>query len=115
MRRKIWRLIVLTGLLLMVSNINSLSRKIEAQEEKEDTSAPKVTKIVLYKHGMGYFERQGTVKGNETISLSFKTHQMKDLLTSLFAIDLDGGKITSIGYDSKDPIEKQMENILIRV
>jgi len=40
---------------------------------------------------------------------------MQDVLTSLFALDLDGGKITTVSYDSKDPIEKQLENILIRV
>ncbi len=85
-------------------------------EEKKEESTPPVTKIVLYKHGMGYFERLGTVKDNSVIEMSFKTSQMPDLLTSLFAIDLSGkGTITTIGYDSKDPIDKQLENILIRV
>ncbi|MFH1227827.1 MAG: DUF4139 domain-containing protein [Planctomycetota bacterium] len=88
----------------------------QAEEKKEETTAPPVTKIVFYKHGMGYFERIGSVKDNAVISLGFKTNQMPDLLTSLFAIDLSGnGKITTIGYDSKDPIDKQLENILIRV
>lgn len=87
-----------------------------AGEDKKEESAPTITKIVLYKHGMGYFERVGSVKDNSVISMSFKTSQMQDLLTSLFAIDLSGnGKITTIGYDSKDPIDKQLENILIRV
>ena len=85
-------------------------------QDKKEESAPPITKIVLYKHGMGYFERVGTVKDNSVISMSFKTNQMQDLLTSLFAIDLSGnGKITTINYDSKDPIDKQLENILIRV
>ncbi|MFH1421147.1 MAG: hypothetical protein ABIH42_00295 [Planctomycetota bacterium] len=83
-------------------------------QEKQDGSEPKVKKVVLYKHGVGYFELKGKVQGDATVSLHFKTEQMKDLLTSLYAIDI-GGKVVSIGYDTKDPVEKQLENILIRV
>ncbi|MFH0775214.1 MAG: hypothetical protein V2A53_06990 [bacterium] len=85
-------------------------------EESSLTQAPaKVTKVIFYKHGMGYFERQAKVSNETTISLGFKASQMKDVLTSFFAIDLDGGKIKAISYDSKDPIGKQLENILINV
>jgi hypothetical protein len=74
-----------------------------------------ITRIVLYKHGVGYFEREGTVSGDATVPLTFKTAQMKDVLKSLFAIDLGGGRISTILYDSKDPIQKQLEDILFRV
>ena len=80
----------------------------------KDVVKAEIKKIVLYKHGVGYFERTAEVNGDAVISLSFKMDQMKDLLTSFFAVDLHGGRITSIGYDSKDPIEKQLENILTR-
>ncbi|MCK5579276.1 MAG: hypothetical protein KAI63_07120, partial [Planctomycetes bacterium] len=107
------RVIVLVGLVaLLISGV--FSRPMSYAQDK-DKSQTKIRKIVLYKHGMGYFEREGKVNGNATITLSFKTAQMKDLLTSLFAIDLDGGQIRTVGYDSKDPIDKQLENILIRV
>ncbi|MEK7448862.1 MAG: hypothetical protein AAB019_05190, partial [Planctomycetota bacterium] len=115
--RKKWIVLLITGLavlLLIMGNPNPDGGTVWAQD-KEETVSPKVTKIVLYKHGMGYFERTGTVKGDATITLDFKTEQMKDLLTSLFAIDEGGGRITTVGYDSKDPIDKQLENILIRV
>jgi len=84
-------------------------------KEIMENEVVKINKIVLYKHGLGYFERHGQVKGDTTIKLGFKTEQMKDVLTSFFALDLNGGKITTVGYDSKDPIQKQLENILIRV
>ncbi len=74
-----------------------------------------ITRIVLYKHGVGYFEREGNVRGDATVPLSFKTAQMKDVLKSLYAIDLGGGRISTILYDSKDPIQKQLEDILFRV
>jgi len=75
----------------------------------------KVRKIVVYKHGVGYFEREGKVTGDKQVALTFKTAQMKDLLKSLFAVDLDGGKISTIQYDTKDPLSKQLEDILIHV
>jgi hypothetical protein len=84
----------------------------------QDAAAPpplKVRKIVVYKHGVGYFEREGKVSGNQQISLSFKTAQMKDLLKSLYAVDLGGGQISTIQYDTKDPLSKQLEDILIQV
>ncbi|MBI2931307.1 MAG: DUF4139 domain-containing protein [Planctomycetes bacterium] len=87
---------------------------LEATQDKSD-SPLKVRKIVVYKHGVGYFERQGTVTDDQKITLSFKSEQMKDLLKSLFAIDLSGGRIATISYDTKDPLSKQLEDILIRV
>ena len=78
-------------------------------------TAPDVKKIVLYKHGMGYFERHGKITGNATVSLPFKAEQMKDLLASFFVLDLNGGKINAVLYDTKDPLSKQLEGILINV
>ena len=33
----------------------------------------KVRKIVVYKHGVGYFEREGKVTGDKQVALTFKT------------------------------------------
>ena len=30
-----------------------------------------VTRVVLYKHGVGYFEREGAVEGETTLALTF--------------------------------------------
>ena len=68
-----------------------------------------VRKIVVYKHGVGYFEREGKVTGNKQVALTFKSAQMKDLLKSLYAVDLSGGRIATINYDTKDPLSKQLE------
>lgn len=79
------------------------------------TEPPPITKVVLYKHGMGYLERDGKIKDNATLSLAFRTEQMKDLLTSFFAVDLGGGRISSIQYETSDPLSKQLQDILIKV
>lgn len=74
-----------------------------------------VRKVVLYKHGMGYLERRGTVTGNAAVSFSFRADQMKDLLTSFYAVDLGGGTITSIRYDTAEPLARRLQEILIKV
>ena len=79
------------------------------------TEPPPVTKVVLYKHGMGYLERDGKIKDNATLSLAFRAEQMKDLLASFFAVDLGGGKISSVRYETRDPLSKQLQDILIQV
>jgi hypothetical protein len=109
MRKKIILLVLCLGLFYGLGGLWAEDKKTE------ETPPPKINKIVFYKHGMGYFERQGKVKDDASITMGFKTEQVKDLLTSLFVLDLNGGKITAVGYDSKDPIDKQLENILIRV
>ncbi|MDI6788085.1 MAG: hypothetical protein QME51_06920, partial [Planctomycetota bacterium] len=61
--------------------------RAQTNKEKETTATPPVKKVVLYKHGLGYFERIGKIRDNATVTLDFRTDQMQDLLTSLYAID----------------------------
>jgi hypothetical protein len=89
--------------------------KLHGSEKPAPTGAPPVTKVVLYKHGMGYIERQGKVRDTAVIQLAFRADQMKDLLTSFYAIDLSGGRIVSMQYETKDPLSKQLQDILITV
>jgi hypothetical protein len=89
--------------------------KLRGGEQASPISAPAVTKVVLYKHGMGYFERQGKVRDTAVMQLAFRADQMKDLLTSFYAVDLSGGRIISIQYETRDPLSKQLQDILINV
>ena len=89
--------------------------KLRGSEKPAPTGAPPVTKVVLYKHGMGYVERQGKVRDTAVMQLAFRTDQMKDLLTSFYAVDLSGGRIVSVQYETKDPLSKQIQDILITV
>lgn len=85
-----------------------------AQQEL-DSSSVKINRVVLYKHGVGYFERSGKVDGDAVIRFQFKESEMKDLLKSFYALDLGGGKITTIAYDAKDPLQKRMADIQIDI
>ncbi len=74
-----------------------------------------VRKVVLFKHGVGYFERSGEVGPEAAVDLLFKASEMNDVLKSLTVLDLGGGIVSSISYESTKPIEKQLEDIAIRI
>lgn len=79
----------------------------------EESITLPITKIILYKHGVGYFERSGSVKNDAVIGLTFKKEEMPDVLKSLIAIDLGGGKISEVEYDSTKPLSKILEGYSI--
>jgi hypothetical protein len=77
------------------------------------SSAPMltITRVVLYKHGIGYFERRGSVTGTSSVDLVFRSSEMNDVLKSLTTIDGGGGIVSSISYESVKPVEKQLEDV----
>src|ERR1022692_887490 len=69
-----------------------------------------IRRIMLYKHGVGYFERSGNTEGGAEIVLEFKASEMNDVLKSLTLLDRSGGRVSGVSYESSDPIDKQLEN-----
>jgi hypothetical protein len=67
-----------------------------------------IRRVILYKHGVGYFERIGAVDGEATRLLRFKAKDMSDLLKSLTVLDLGGGSIRTIAYDSTRTVDQQL-------
>ena len=65
-----------------------------------------VRQVILYKHGVGFFERSGTLGAGETARLDFKAEEMNDVLKSLTIEEKGGGKINGLRYDSSIPLEK---------
>jgi len=74
-----------------------------------------VRQVILYKHGLGYFQRSGQLAPGETARLDFNASEMNDVLKSLTTLDLDGGMISSVSYESTKPVEKRLEDIAIRL
>ena len=68
-----------------------------------------VTRVALYKNGVGFFEHSGHVSGNQSVTIDFTTAQLNDVLQSLTAIDLNGGRISGAGYNSTTPLEQQLK------
>src|SRR5580704_3561450 len=74
-----------------------------------------IARVVLYKHGVGYFEREGKVDGDATLSLTFKQVEVSDVLKSLTVLDLDGGHIASVSYDSTKPLEQLLTEVALTI
>ena len=63
-----------------------------------------VKQVVLYKHGVGFFERSGKLGAGESARLDFNASEMNDVLKSLTIAAGGGGKISGLRYDSMDPL-----------
>lgn len=74
-----------------------------------------IRKVVLYKHGVGFFEREDSIEGNSELKLSFREAEMNDVLKSLTVEDLDGGSIQSVSYDTQKPIEKMLQESALQL
>ncbi len=58
-----------------------------------------VREMVLYKHGVGFFVRQGEVSG-EKVALTFRQDEINDVLKSLAVFDQAGGQVLGIHYQT---------------
>lgn len=74
-----------------------------------------ITRVVLFKHGVGFFQRAGTVEGDEVIELGFKAGQMNDVLKSLTTLDFNGGTFTALSYDSEEPLECRLAELNMNI
>src|SRR5882757_11401197 len=74
-----------------------------------------LTRIVLYKHGVGHFEREGTIEDVAPLTLTFKQSEVSDVLKSLTVLDLDGGHIASVSYDSTKPLEQLLAEVALSI
>ena len=58
---------------------------------------------------------RGQVEGNARIDLSFPVQNINDLLKSMVLQDLGGGAISTVNYDSHDPINKTLQSFAINL
>lgn len=74
-----------------------------------------VRHVALYKNGVGYFEHEGRVRGDQAVTIAFPTAQLNDVLKSLTAIDLNGGRIADVSYNSTAPLEQRLNTLQIPI
>jgi len=74
-----------------------------------------VTQVVLYKHGIGFFERSGHLAAGESARLEFNADDMNDVLKSLLIEERGGGKIAALRYDSMDPLSHALEQFPFQI
>ena len=74
-----------------------------------------VRTVVLYKHGVGFFERGGELGPGEGARLDFKASEMNDVLKSLTVDVKGGGGVAGLRYDSSEPLQKKLEKFPMRL
>jgi hypothetical protein len=81
------------------------------------TSSPQlpVAQTVLFSSGVGFFQREGEIDGNQRIDLSFPVQDINDLLKSMVLQDLGHGHVSAVSYESRDPIDKTLRSFAINL
>src|SRR5580700_9229095 len=74
-----------------------------------------VREVILYKHGVGFFERLGTLGAGESTRLDFRPGEMNDVLKSLTLQEKGGGKISGVRYDSDIPLAEKLKDFPFRL
>src|SRR5215831_15542094 len=86
---------------------------IEAQRGPAPLTELAVHRVILYKSGVGYFEHLGSVTGSANVTIQFTTAQLNDVLQSLTTLDLDGGSVANISYNSIAPIAQRLSALRV--
>jgi hypothetical protein len=74
-----------------------------------------VRTVILYKHGVGFFEREGSLGPGESARLEFNASDMNDVLKSLTIQERGGGKISGLRYDSMDPLSHKLSEFPFQI
>jgi len=70
-----------------------------------------VRRVVLYKSGIGYFEHLGKVRGNQQVTIDFTSGQLDDVLKSLTTLDLNGGRVAGVSYNSDAALDRRLSSL----
>jgi hypothetical protein len=87
---------------------------LKAESSPPASDAPEklpVRRVVLYKNGVGYFEHLGRVNGSQEVHIDFTSAQLNDVLKSLTVLDLSGGRITGVDYNSEAPLARRLATL----
>jgi hypothetical protein len=89
------------------------SHEVAESPGEANLSAAKlpVRRVVLYKNGVGYFEHLGRVRGSQDVHVDFTSGQLNDVLKSLTVLDLSGGRITGVDYNSEAPLARRLATL----
>src|ERR1700687_303853 len=118
--RRLLTVLPLALLSLLASGFAQLAAKSAARPAKSVSRAAAtgeaaaelpIHRVVLYKNGVGYFEHQGRVTGNQELNIRFTTAQLNDVLKSLTVVDLSGGTLGGVRYNSTAPLSQRLSTL----
>ena len=108
---------VLAVVCLLSSTLPLAAQSAATKAQSKTAPTPSVVKdlpvhkVVLYKNGVGYFEHEGTVSGNQKVGIDFTSSQLNDVLQSLTVLDGGGGRIGGVNYNSTTPLAEQLKSL----
>jgi hypothetical protein len=104
------------ALLIFLPASSARNTALKAESGKSPTAALlPISQVVLFSSGVGYFQREGSVEGEQRVDLSFPTQDVNDLIKSLTLRDLDGGRIDAVSYDSNVPVERTLQSFAVNL
>lgn len=110
-RRNITRSLIATALASVLTNAAPAADT--TQTTNASGAALPLSQVILYSSGVGYFERSGQVTGRTEVDLHFKTEDVNDLLKSLVVQDANGGHVSTVTYESRDPLTKTLRSFAV--
>jgi hypothetical protein len=83
---------------------------VQAEPSSQESPAAKlpVRRVILYKTGVGYFEHLGQVRGDQQVRIDFTSSQLNDVLQSVTVLDLNGGRIAGVNYNSSASLSQRL-------
>src|SRR5690348_14506798 len=96
------------------SSLQSAMAQSPGANAQDASAAPEqlpVRSVVLYKSGVGFFQHVGPVRDNASVRVNFTSGQLNDVLGSLTVLDLNGGRITGIDYNSEAPFSERLSTL----
>src|SRR6476620_3807743 len=102
---------------LLIGTSNSTARNEEAKETSKSPTAAQlpVAQVVLFSSGVGYFQREGSIEGDQRIDLTFPVQDINDLIKSMTLRDADGGHVSAVSYDSNVPVERTLQSFAVNL
>jgi hypothetical protein len=98
----------------VANNSSGVKRSAEGSGLSGPQKLP-LRRVVLYKSGIGYFQHDGHVRGNEDVEIDLTSGQLNDVLKSLTALDFSGGRIVGASYNSQEPSGHQLASLPVPV
>jgi archaellum component FlaC len=108
------RHLIVAVLWLLLASVSSAQSSNGAPAAGTAARLP-VTRVILYKNGVGYFEHAGRVRDSQDVNVDFTTAQLNDVLKSLTVLDLGKGRITGVSYNSNAPLDRRLGSLHLPV
>jgi hypothetical protein len=67
-------------------------------------------RVLLSSGGVGYFEYEATLSGDDTLTLDVRLEQVDDVMKSLVVYD-DRGAVTSVALQSREPLSQVLRDL----